>query len=241
MSTVYNDGFFIWTNYNGAYAALGDANRIEENGNGFVSGTAVSGDIEIPRTTNNIRVESILHYVFRECKGITSLKLPNTLKRLEHCSLTTLASVKEIIIPASIEYFGRCIDYFSIATRFIFEEGSKLNSIGNYFLRYSPKIEEVILPPSIKSIGNYICDHCTSLKCIMFCGKSDMSSIAEAFKNCPSFQRVIVTKYYKGTSFGGFSPWVNNLFICKTKIATCKRCDRTIQGIFIYLMTATLV
>ena len=240
MATVFSDEVFVWTNYGDGTAALGNINTPDENGNGFVLKTEVSGEINIPGFKNELRVVSILRFVFRGCHKITSIKFPNTLKRLEEGSVTTMNLVKEIRLPASITFFGKWIDYFGTATKFIIEEGSKLKSIGDYFLRYSPKITEVILPPLITSIGKEMCDQCTGLKLLMFCGNADMSGLVTAFRGCSSLQRVIVPNRYKGTSFGGVVPWVSNLFYCKANFITCKQIQRRNSDILLYVLISAL-
>ncbi|MGT2910545.1 G5 domain-containing protein [Streptococcus cameli] len=66
-------------------------------------------------------------------------------------SFTNLQSFQ---LPASVETIGnRAFNFNESLTSFTFEEGSRLNSIGNEVFASLPKLEELILPKTLNHIG----------------------------------------------------------------------------------------
>ena len=142
------------------------------------------------------------------------MTLPRSLSYLEDASLTCLGGIKEIIFPASIIYLGNRIDTLSIATKVIFERGSRLETIGEYFLLNSRQLKEITIPSSVVSIGKHFLTNCTKLEQIMFCGKTDFSGLAESFEKCNNLKSTIVSKEYNGTQFAGKSIEIKDFNEC---------------------------
>ena len=192
-TNAYSDGVFIIKKKD-EYSARFGYNE-NENGNGFVLKTNIEGDIKITEKICGYKVVSLLNRCLRFCNKITSLTLPETLKKIEGGGLTAVQNIEKIVIPKSVEFIGTCTDFFTILKKFEFAKGSRVSSIGDYFLRYSKAIEEVILPQSVTSIGIDLCDNCIKLEKLFYCGKSNIASLTNPFNACP-LKAVIVPIYH---------------------------------------------
>ena len=196
-----NDQFII-TEISNDEAYLGDGS--ERNGNGFIEYDQIAGDVVIPSKILNHKIIGIKYLAIRGCFYITSIKLPNTIKHLEDTAFTWCTSLKTVIFPSSIETIEGYNDYFTNATEIYFEPNSQIKSIGDSFLRHCYEVTEFIFPKTIETIGSKIFDKCTKLKKCSFCGESDFSSVVDAFPSAQSTLLIMVTKEYKGSTFGGW-------------------------------------
>lgn len=200
---IENDGFFVFTNFHNGTIGLGNGDSSTD-GNGFVKGTSVNGEVIVPSAINGFKLITLRQYCFRNCDGITKLSLPRTLIYLESAALTCVRNVEEIVFPASIIEIGERTDSFVNVKKISFEIGSKIQVIGDYFLQFSHAIEEFILPPTITSLGSNFAGNCTNLRNIFYCGTSDFSVIQNCFVNCTSEISIYVNRDYLFSEFGGF-------------------------------------
>ena len=215
MTSSLNDGIFVYTPIDSNTASLGDISVT--NGNAFVLKTAISGVVSIPPVIGSHTIVNLKTYCFRYCDHITKLNLPNSLISMDAASLTTLISIKEVIIPSSVVTMSNLIDYFTIATKFIFEPGCRLTTIGTHFLQYSPCIVELVLPPFVNSIGQYFCYYCQSLNSVYYCGSNGFDNILNSFQECPMISKVIVSKEYPVLSFGSITVSIRPYNECNIK------------------------
>ena len=203
MSTqsYHEFGIFVYTEIDDETIGLGTG--LLNDGNGFVNSIQVSGHVIIPSYINGKRMITLRMYSLRNCNLITKLTLPRTLKYLEDASLTLLSGIKEIIIPASIIELGNRIDALSSIKKVIFERGSRLEKIGDYFLQMSNEIKEIEIPSTVKSIGSYFLYNCLNIEHVIFCGIANFANLENSFSYCYNYKSAIVSKEYQGTSFGG--------------------------------------
>lgn len=90
---------------------------------------------------------------------------------------------------------GDYIDAFVNATYISFEKGSKLRSVGNYFLRLCYKIETLILPSTLTSIGKINCfQDNKKLKLVIYFGEGDFQNL-NALINCSSITFKVSERY----------------------------------------------
>ena len=175
------------------------------NCNGFSDPEKISGKVIIPDYIDGYRIVSLTEYSLRSCTKITDITHPSSLVEIEAASLTTLKQIKSLVIPASVVKIGNLIDYFYNLVEFRFEDNSRITSIGNYFLQHCLKLESIILPSSIASIGDGLCKNSPKLKFIRYCGIIDFTNIGNAMESVNDFHYVTVSLEYQGTSFGGKS------------------------------------
>ena len=187
---------------------------------------------------------TLRQYSLRNCNFITKLTLPRTLIYLERASLTCLHNIKEIIIPASITKFEERIDAFHGLTKFIFERGSRLETIGSYFLQGSSELKEIAIPSTVKSIGSYFLNNCKKIEHVIFCGTADFTTLENPFQSWNSFESVIVSKEYAGSKFGGKNIVVKEFNNCFPVFRCPTKCNfyfiRNIISNLLYLLLITI-
>ncbi len=92
-----------------------------------------SGDVVVPSTvTNNgttYTVTVLGKYSFRNCAGLTSCTLPETLKEIQMGSFSKCNALTKLVLPNSVE------------------------TIGNLAIQDNPNLKELILGTGIKTIG----------------------------------------------------------------------------------------
>ncbi len=127
--------------------------------NGYVvTGVGQESDIRVPAAYNDgshgeQAVVGIGDRAFYN-KNITSILLPDTLLSIgtNAFSRTNLTSVT---IPASVTTLGNyAFSDCSALAEVIFEEGSRLDTIGNRAFAYDPALTELTIPASVTSIGS---------------------------------------------------------------------------------------
>ncbi len=127
---------------------------------GIISYSGSKRDIEIPSFVNNMIVTSIFGYSF-ENKGITSIKIPNTIEFIGKYAFNGCSSLKNIEIPSSCKEirtgtFQGCTGFTSIKINY------GLEKIGEEAFKNCSSLKYVVIPSSVNSIGKYAFSGCSS-------------------------------------------------------------------------------
>ena len=134
------------------------------------------GDIIIPETVVSNRasflVTSIGENAFFDCKSLTEITLPNSVKRIKMGAFIFCSSLTSITIPNSVttiedNAFLCCSKLTSITI------GNSVKSIGYCAFENCESLTEITLPNSVKSLGYYIFGNCFSLETISYNGTRD--------------------------------------------------------------------
>lgn len=148
--------------------------------------------VTIPAT-----VETIGEKAFKNCSGLTSIKIP--------------ASVKSIGKDA----FYKTDDASSNLTTVEFEEGSVLETIGEYAFYGCYKLKGVKIPASVKSIGKFAfsawgkalgeANESSSLTTVEFEENSQLETIGNAaFQDCQKLTRIVIPEGVKNIGSSAF-------------------------------------
>lgn len=147
-----------------------------------------------------------------ETKNVSTVELPNTLKRIAPLAFYKCLKLKDISIPSSVENIGQmafkhCIaletfkmpnSVKAMGTR-VFESSYRLKSIVlSENLKEIPEhtfwgckaLETIEIPKSVKYIGSEAFRDCVNLTKVKLYSSTEVSS--SAFKNCP---KVVIEKY----------------------------------------------
>ncbi len=131
----------------------------------------ISGKVVIPAAIKGVRVAAITSGAFSDCKNLTSIELPNTIKIIEEGTFLGCSSLTSVTMGSvtSIEKyaFGECKSLTSI------ELPASLAKIGEHAFKECTNLGAVIVPASVKAIGLGAFENCNNLTSISvpFVGK----------------------------------------------------------------------
>ena len=134
------------------------------------------GDIIIPETVVSNRasylVTSIGKNAFFDCKSLTSITLPNSVKSIEFGAFMSCESLSKITLPDSVKSiessaFYRCESLTEIAIP------NNVKSIEAYAFDRCKSLTSITLPSSVKSLGYEVFSNCISLEAITYNGTRD--------------------------------------------------------------------
>ena len=126
-------------------------------------------------------VESIGERAFGICTSLTEIIVPDSVNSVGCAAFDRCKSLKKITIPfvgeradgSGATYFGYIFDYSGVKSNVLVPQSlkevviTKETKIRNYAFYDCTKIESIIIPNSVKSIGESAFYNCTSLKKII--------------------------------------------------------------------------
>ena len=134
------------------------------------------GDIIIPETVVfkkvSYLVTNIDEHAFYNCKSLTSITLPDSVKRIKMGAFIFCSSLTSITIPNSVttiedNAFMCCSKLTSITI------GNSVKSIGYCAFENCKSLTEITIPNSVKSLGYEVFENCISLEAITYNGTRD--------------------------------------------------------------------
>ena len=134
------------------------------------------GDIIIPETVMSNRasylVTSIGKNAFFDCKSLTSITLPDSIKSIGFGAFMSCESLSKITLPDSVKSiesnaFYRCESLTEITLP------DSVKSIESYAFYRCESLTEITIPNSVKSLGYEVFNNCISLEAITYNGTRD--------------------------------------------------------------------
>ncbi len=127
--------------------------------------TGTEKDVVIPETIGGKKVTEIGRRAFVGQKTITSVKIPNGVKKIGYDAFYDAHALKTIEIPESVTEidegaFGYCKSLKTIKLP------STLKKIPDYMMAHSPAFEAIEIPESVTEIGRGAFINCEALKSI---------------------------------------------------------------------------
>ena len=163
--------------------------------------TEAMGSLVIPSTYNGKPITSISSLAFSNCKNLTSITVPNSVKNIGWKAFSNCTSLTSIVIPNSVT----SIDSYA------FEDCKKLTSISipSAIKKISEgvfwgctSLTSIIIPDGVKEIGPLAFYSCTKLSSITI--PNNVTQIGyNAFQGCISIASVKMSN--KVRSIGGFA------------------------------------
>lgn len=163
-------------------------------------------DIQIPSNVTTIK-----NNAFNDCKALKTITLPASLCTFENTSwsdnsiFSGCSALKSILVEAGNKYYE--------------SDGTALyNKAKDTLICFPAGVTGVVVPQSVKTIGEKAFCGCDSLQNIMFeDGVSDLIIEQYAFENCKNINRLVITSGIKETKYGAFNDaHINKLVITTT-------------------------
>ncbi|MBQ9658908.1 MAG: leucine-rich repeat domain-containing protein [Clostridia bacterium] len=150
----------------------------------------ISGELTIPEKIDNHTVIKIGSSAFKDCKGLTGISFPNTIKEIGNYAFSGCVGIKSLEIPSSvvtigIEAFKNCSGLKNIKLN------SGLVSINRYSFYGCSGISEITIPDSVTFIGSYAFYSCSGLKNVKL--SENLTKIsAETFSRCSGLTSIVI-------------------------------------------------
>lgn len=160
-------------------------------GGEYYESNEYSGSVTIPESVtyngNAYRVSGIGTYAFRDCTGLTSIEIPNSVTSIGNQAFRNSSLLTSVTIPNSVA------------------------NIGNQTFYGCSNLTSVEIPNSVTSIGVAVFRDCTSLTSIEI--PNSVTRIgSSAFEGCSGLISVAVPNSVARIEDGAFfgTPWYNN-------------------------------
>lgn len=205
---------FTFNNLNAKTVIL--SNNLQNIGNGAFSQSKIEKIIILDSVIN------IDEYAFKGCKNLKFVSLSNNIKILNQSTFNNCINLKEIILPSNLKKIGHecfrgsglenivipnnvhIIDSFAFCDcinlkNIKLPENKRFERLGVSIFQDCEKLNNVIIPNSVKSIGGQCFSNCKSLTNIKFPNKLEYLCLA-SFYNCLSLKEItIINKNLKPT------------------------------------------
>ena len=163
-------------------------------------GISTKGDVEIPKYVTDSdgtkhKVVGLKNYVFKGCKGLTSITIPNSVTSIRAEAFYNCSGLTSITIPDSATSIGTsafqgCTGLTSITIP------NSVTSIGIEAFSGCSGLTSITIPDNVTSIGNSAFYGCSGLKSITI--PNSVTNIGDcAFGDCTKLASVT----YKGQTY----------------------------------------
>ena len=153
----------------------------------MAAGTSIES-ATIPSYINGKRVTDISG--FGDCKYLTSVTIPNTVKNINYGAFRNCTSLKSITIPNSVKEldgnaFGGCTSLESITIP------SSVSIIGDSAFASCTNLKKVVINTGLTEIGSYAFQGCTVLTDISIPNSVELMGMG-VFKDCISLVNITI-------------------------------------------------
>lgn len=172
-------------------------------------------EITIPEEYNGKPVTSIGKNGIRECYGLTSVIIPDTVTVIGKSAFERCSNLTNVVMPDSVTTIDANAFYACESlTSFIIP--NSVITIGDLAFSDCDSLTSVVIPDSVTSIGNYAFCSCNSLTSVVI--PDGVVIIGEgAFSFCMSLTSAVISHSVTSMGFAAFSDCENLTIYCKVE------------------------
>ena len=122
-----------------------------------------TGNVRIPSTLNGVKVTSIWSHAFRNCRGLTSVTIPEGVTSIEAAAFNSCCELKAVKMPSSIRNIGEGAFYKCYALKSV-TIPSSVERIGGLAFWSCRGLVSVTIPARTAIIGGCAFARCDSLR-----------------------------------------------------------------------------
>lgn len=160
----------------------------DETGYTVARGDCDDSEITIPGSYKGMPVTDIGFVGFANRGDITSIRIPDSVKKIHNYAFGKCTSLTEVNLPDNLKLLGDSV--FMRCTKLAqINIPSSLNHIANELFMECESLDKIVIPDKIKSIGERAFAGCTSLQEITF-GSGVKTIQNEAFIACCSLTEI---------------------------------------------------
>ena len=178
------------------------------------------GDIIIPETITYEEAEYIVKYIgisaFENCENLTTVNISNNVVSIKEFAFSGCSRLKSISVGNGLSYIGECafqncqalvavhitdlVSWCQISCDGYM--GNPLHFAHHLYLN-DVEVKDLIIPNSLKRIGNYVFEGCTGLRSVLFSDYVENTGIG-AFSNCKGMTKISFGKNIKEINAASF-------------------------------------
>jgi hypothetical protein len=152
--------------------------------------TGTGGDVIIPALIDGKRVNRLNYYLFRDCRSITGITIPDGITTIEAGTFYGCSGLTNVLLPDSITIIGDTSFIYCVSLTSI-KIPDNVKSIGEGAF-FSCGLTNITLPDSLTTIGKQAFYNCDELTNITIPGS--VSYIGEsAFSSCDNLETINVS------------------------------------------------
>ena len=156
------------------------------------------GAVNLPETVsyNNVTysVTSIGERAFSNCKGLTSITIPNSVTSIGYAAFYSCFGLEKVIVPDIAAWCGIAFDDY---------ESNPLEYAKHLYSDEMTEITNLIIPNSVTSIEEYAFEYCTGLTSVTI--PNSVTSIGRSvFSNCSGLTSVTIPNSVTSIGYWAF-------------------------------------
>lgn len=172
-----------------------ETNYTVESGTLIIGDSAFGGSRNITSVVLPDGLKKIDSHAFNECSALTTVNIPSTVTKISSVAFGKCFSLESISIPASVTDFSDAF-YMSGLKNVTIENGVKVISAKAF--EKCENLETLIVPESVEKIDFGAFDGCSSLRSVDI--PASVTTIGSmAFANCPDIELTVVRNSYAHT------------------------------------------
>ena len=136
---------------------------------------------------------SIGNYAFSNCSALTNVTIPDSVQEIHKYAFNNCANINYEIVDGNLKYIGNWL--FGVVDDTLTSANLKETTIGIFYeaFEYCDELTSIVIPNSVKSIGDYTFYSCDSLATVTL--SNNLLYIGEyAFDSCESLTSITLPK-----------------------------------------------